>query len=109
MPKPLYNHSIIDHPMQCTCGWYGIIADCQFDDDGGIGCPVCSKIVSEQPGQDDLDDVDKSMIPGAWAAYNKLVEGGKIPRHRGETIKAYIHPTDIPRTAGLNAGIQNVS
>jgi len=51
MPKPLYNHSIIDHPMQCTCGWYGIIADCLFDDDGGIGCPVCSKIVSEQPGQ----------------------------------------------------------
>ena len=39
--------------MQCTCGWYGIIGDCLFDidDDGGIGCPVCSKIVSEQPGQ----------------------------------------------------------
>lgn len=37
--------------MQCMCGWYGIIADCLFDDDGGIGCPVCGKIVSEQPGQ----------------------------------------------------------
>ena len=50
MPKPLYNHSILDHPMQCTCGWYGIIGDCLFDidDDGGIGCPLCSKIVSEQ-------------------------------------------------------------
>ena len=51
MSKPLYNHSIVDHPMQCTCGWYGIIGDCLFDDDGGIGCPLCSKIVSEQPGQ----------------------------------------------------------
>ena len=48
MPKPLYNHSIVDHPMQCTCGWYGIIGDCLFDDDGRIGCPLCSKIVSEQ-------------------------------------------------------------
>ena len=53
MPKSLYNHSIIDHPMQCTCGWYGIIGDCLFDvdNDGGIGCPLCSKIVSEQPGK----------------------------------------------------------
>jgi len=31
--------------------------------------------------QDELDDVDKRMIPGAWAAYNKLVEEGKISRN----------------------------
>ena len=84
MPKPLYNHSIIDHPMQCTCGWYGIIGDCLFDidDDGGIGCPVCSKIVSEQPGQ--VPDNPPNRI---------------IPPASGR--RAYIHPTETCHQCGL--------
>ena len=40
----------------------------------------------------DLDGVDKKMIPKVWAAYNKLVEQGKIPPYRGIDTNEIVQP-----------------
>ncbi len=38
---------ITDVPCECSCGWWGIVYDCEpdVDGEGSLGCPRCLKIV----------------------------------------------------------------
>lgn len=40
---------ITDQVVRCSCGWWGIVYDCEpdVDGDGNLGCPECSQVIVE--------------------------------------------------------------
>lgn len=40
--------------MECSCGWVGVVWDCEpdVDGDGSLGCPECFKVVKIKDSDD---------------------------------------------------------